>query len=78
MWDWPTTDCEGKRIMSEVVQHLNNDMKENDICCVDCNFNPNCLFLYCQLKKDKGPSKVPLCFLPKTVVDNPYLRISQL
>ena len=42
MWDWSTTDCEGNRIMSEVVQHLNKDMKEDDICCGDCAFNPNC------------------------------------
>ena len=56
-------NCEGKRIMSDVVQHLNNDMRENNICCEGCNFNPNCFFLYCQLKKEKGPSKVPLCFL---------------
>ena len=54
MWDWSVTNCEGKRIMSAVVNHLNTDMKENDPCCLDCEFNPNCFFLYCQLSNDKG------------------------
>ena len=57
MWDWSSTNCEGKRIMSEVVGHLKKDMKEDDICCGDCEFNPNCFFLYGQLSrlsKDKG------------------------
>ena len=48
------TDYEGKRIMSSVVNHLDNDMKKNDPCCSDCAFNPNCFFLYCQLRKDNG------------------------
>ena len=54
MWDWSATNCEGKRIMSEVVSHLNKDMKEDDPCCWGCSFNPNCFFLYCQLRKDNG------------------------
>jgi len=65
MWNWSASDCEGKRIMSEVVSHLNRDMKEDDPCCWDCEFNPNCFSLYCLLRKDNGPSKVPLCFLPR-------------
>jgi len=54
MWNWSATDCEGKKIMSAVVNHLSNDMKKNDPCCWDCAFNPNCFFLYCQLRKDNG------------------------
>ena len=53
MWNWSVSNCEGKRIMSEVVNHLNRDMKEDECFCWDCEFNPNCFSLYCSLK-DKG------------------------
>jgi len=54
MWNWSATNCDGKRIMSEVVNHLNRDMKDNEHFCGDCSFNPNCFFIYSQLSKDKG------------------------
>lgn len=54
MWNWSVTNCGGKKIMSEVVNHLNRDMKENEYFCGDCAFNPSCFFLYGQLKKDNG------------------------
>ena len=53
MWDWSATNCEGKRIMSDVVQHLNKDMKDNIIGCEDCTFIPNCFDLYCHLQRMK-------------------------
>ena len=54
MWNWSATNCDGKRIMSEVVNHLNRDMKDNEHFCGDCSFNPNCFFIYTQLSKNRG------------------------
>ena len=54
MWNWSAKNCEGMRIMSEVLNHRNNDMKGNNPCCWDCVFIPNCFSLYCQHNMDNG------------------------